>query len=299
MTDNELLLQDLLQKISHVINKYGEENFALSFSGGKDSTVLSSLLDMACPENKIPRVFSNTGIEYRMILDFVEREREREHLWELVVLKPSVPIKPTLEKFGYPFKSKMHSKWLDTFQRNGHTQSVENYIAGENRDKDLFRTCPKKLLYQFKDDFNIRVSDKCCFYMKEKPLDEWRKQNRKPYSIVGIMKDEGGRRAVTSKCMAFSGNKFKSFHPLVDITKEWEDWFIKEYNVDICDIYKPPYNFERTGCKGCPFALHLQNELDMLEKYFPSERRQCELIWEPIYNEYRRINYRLKPYKEE
>ena len=74
--DNEFLLQDRLQKIRQIIRKYGEENFYLSFSGGKDSTVLSHLLDMALPNNKIPRVYANTGIEYRLILEFVERERE-------------------------------------------------------------------------------------------------------------------------------------------------------------------------------------------------------------------------------
>lgn len=73
----EMLLQDRIQKIRQIIGKYGEENFYISFSGGKDSTVLSSLIDMAIPGNKIPRVYANTGIEYRLIVEFVERERER------------------------------------------------------------------------------------------------------------------------------------------------------------------------------------------------------------------------------
>jgi len=108
------------------------------------------------------------------------------------------------------------------------------------------------------------------------------------------MPSEGGRRA-TAKCLAFK-NKGKgiSFHPLVPVTKEWEDWFISEYNIEICDIYKEPYNFNRTGCKGCPFNINLQKELDILEKYFPGERTQCEAIWKPVYDEYRRIGYRLK-----
>lgn len=75
--DNEFLLMDRLQKIKQIINQYGQENFYISFSGGKDSTVLSALVDMAIPENTIPRVYANTGIEYRLIVDFVERERER------------------------------------------------------------------------------------------------------------------------------------------------------------------------------------------------------------------------------
>lgn len=76
MTENEFILFDRLEVIKNTIQKYGEENFYLSFSGGKDSTVVHHLLDMALPDNRIPRVFSNTGIEYNAIVEFV-RERER------------------------------------------------------------------------------------------------------------------------------------------------------------------------------------------------------------------------------
>lgn len=76
MTDNEFLLFDRIEKIKSVIGQYGAENFYLAFSGGKDSTVLSALIDMALPGNTIPRVYANTGIEYNKILEFVERERE-------------------------------------------------------------------------------------------------------------------------------------------------------------------------------------------------------------------------------
>lgn len=293
MTENEFILQDRLAKIKSTIAKYGEENFYLSFSGGKDSTVLSALLDMACPGNKIPRVYANTGIEYRLILDFVEREREREHPWELVILKPTKNIRQMLEEEGYPFKSKQHAKRVDMFQRNGRTQSIENYLQSEKADKTLYRSCPNCLKYQFSDDFRMRISDKCCFFMKEKPIDNWAKENNKKYGIVGVMREEGGRR-MGAECLAFKGGKLWHFQPLVLVTKEWEDWFIEAYNVDICEIYKPPYNFNRTGCKGCPFALHLQQELDTLERFSPAERKQCELIWKPVYDEYRRLGYRLR-----
>ena len=71
MTDNEFLLFDRLEKIKSIINQYGEDNFYISFSGGKDSCVVSALVDKALPDNKIPRVYANTGIEYNMIRDFV------------------------------------------------------------------------------------------------------------------------------------------------------------------------------------------------------------------------------------
>lgn len=295
MTDNELLLQDRIEKIQTVIDKYGEENFAMSFSGGRDSTVMHYLFDMALPNNKIPRVYANTGIELNMIRDFVLEMQKTDD--RIIMIKPTTPIKPMLERDGYPFKSKMHAKWLDMYQRNGRTQSIENYTASDKKDKSLYRTCPKRLLYQFDESFTLRISDRCCLRLKEEPLDKWRKENNKPYEIVGIMKAEGGRRTIAT-CLAFSDKKLKAFQPLVPITKDWEDWFIQEYNIKVCDIYNPPYNFIRTGCKGCPFALHLQEELDTLEKYFPAERKQCEYIWKPVYDEYRRIGYRLKPLDE-
>ena len=63
---------------------------------------------------------------------------------------------------------------------------------------------------------------------------------------------------------------------------------------EICDIYNPPYNFNRTGCKGCPFNINIQRELETLEEYFPVERKQCEAIWKPVYELYRKMHYRLK-----
>ena len=118
MIDNEFLLYDRLTKIQSVIRKYGEENFYISFSGGKDSTVLSALVDMALPDNKIPRVYANTGIELNMIRDFVfEKQKQDERI---IVIKPSVPIKKMLERDGYPFKSKMHSTYVKKYRRLGY-----------------------------------------------------------------------------------------------------------------------------------------------------------------------------------
>ncbi len=294
MTDNEFLLQDRLQKIRQIINQHGEDKFHLSFSGGKDSTVLSWLLDKALPGNTIPRVYANTGIEYRLILDFVERERVREHPWELVVLKPSVPIKQMLEKEGYPFKSKFHARAVKEWQE-GHGNNV---LCTEYRTRSSIwnaRNCPQKLLYQFSGEWSgLKISDKCCDRLKKDPIHKWEKETGRKSAIIGIMPSEGGRRK-KARCLVFRNEKLNSFQPLVPVTKAWEDWLIETYNIDISEIYKPPYNFERTGCKGCPFALHLQKELDTLEKYFPNERKQCEAIWKPVYDEYRRLGYRLKP----
>lgn len=293
MTKNEFLLADRIQKIQSVIRTFGEENFYISFSGGKDSTVLSALIDMALPNNQIPRVYADTGIELKLIRDFVIKKTKEDMRFE--VIKPQTPIVKMLKENGYPFKSKQHSKWLDNYQRKGMYWAIKNYI-GEG-EKKLYRPCPKVLRYQFTDDFKLSVSDKCCYELKEKPIEKWQKEKKKYYGISGIMREEGGRRS-KAKCLAFVRGKLKQFHPMAVMGKAWEEWFINEYKIDICEIYKEPYNFERTGCKGCPFALKLQNELDVLEKYFPNERKQCEAIWKPVYDEYRRIGYRLRAEKE-
>ena len=297
MTENEFLLEDRKAKIKSIIEKYGEENFYISFSGGKDSTVLSSLVDIAVPDNKIPRVYANTGIEYKMIFDFVFNKSLYDS--RFIILKPSKNIKQVLESEGYPFKSKNHSHIVSIWQNIGLDNSVKvkDYLGlippRSGKNNSSFFLCPKILKYQFYEGAPFKISLKCCDRLKKEPLHNFSIENNKPYSIIGILHEEGGAR-VNSKCLAFSGNKLKSFQPLVVVTKDWESWFIKNYNIDICDIYKPPYNFTRTGCKGCPFALNLQSELDTLEKFFPNERKQCEYIWKPVYDEYRRLGYRLR-----
>lgn len=293
--DNDFILEDRLAKIQQIIYKYGVDNFFISFSGGKDSCVLSSLIDLALPNNNIPRVFADTGIELNLIRDFVYSLSLNDN--RFVIIKPSTPIKKTLDLYGYPFKSKNHSHVLDIFQRNGVTYGVSCYLGLTTPKSGIERTrnhlCPKLLKYQFSDTCcSLRVSDKCCFYLKKLPIHKWQVLNNKPYSILGVRREEGGQRE-NSKCLAFSGKSLKAFQPLVVITQDWEDWFINTYNVSICNIYKPPYNFERTGCKGCPFNINLQHELDILQIYFPNERKQCEIIWKPVYKEYRRLGYRL------
>ena len=321
MTENEFLLQDRLGVIRDTIAKYGEENFYMSFSGGKDSTVLHNLVDMAMPGNRIPRVFSNTGIEYNAIVEYV-REREREDD-RFVIILPKQNIKQTLEKVGYPIKSKQFSDAYYCYRN--HKQEIWDVMAQIDQDPSLrydyefihnlpkktkfvikeyygvrdresnkevyqFRGgCPIPLRKMFKEDYNI--SDKCCLEMKEKPLDRWAREHNKKHRILGLMRDEDGRRSDT-KCMAFKGDRL-SFHPLAVVSKEWEEWFIQEHNIKLCKLYYDPYNFERTGCKGCPFNVELEENLSTIGKYFPNERKQIEYLWKPVYDIYRKLGYRL------
>lgn len=44
--------------------------------------------------------------------------------------------------------------------------------------------------------------------------------------------------------------------------------------------------------------MDLQEQLEIMALYMPNERKQCEYIWKPVYDEYRRLGYRLKKYEK-
>lgn len=290
MTENEFILQDRIGVIKSIDKKYDlNKNAYISFSGGKDSTILHYLVDMALPNNQIPRVFADTGIEYQAISLFV-REREREDS-RFTRIKPSFPVSAMLKKYGYPFKSKEHSHILNCYQNSGVGKSVLMYL-GKQGNKLI--KCPKSLEYQFSEEFKIKVSDQCCLRMKKKPFLKWAKENNRPIFMTGMRIGEGGERAALKGCVITDkdGN-LKKFHPLAVVSEEWEEWFIKEFNIKLCELYYPPFNFKRTGCKGCPFSVDLQEQLTLMELYLPNERKQCEMIWKVVYDEYRRIGFRL------
>ena len=286
MTENEFLLADRIQKIQSMNKLYDlEQNAYISYSGGKDSTVLSHLIDEALPNNKIPRVYLNTGIEYLMIVSFVERERDSR----IQIVRPKKNIKTVLQENGYPFKSKEHSHYLMIYQHSGIGKSVDKYL---HRPDTKFR-CPNKLRYQFTEDFNIKISDKCCYALKKDVAKKWSEENGKTITMTGMRNAEGGLRSSHHNCVIFNDDKVIKFHPLLPLSDDFIEWYIAEKKIELCELYYPPYNFKRTGCKGCPYSLDLQEQLDVMAMFLPAEKKQCEMIWKPVYDEYRRIGYRL------
>jgi len=156
-------------------------------------------------------------------------------------------------------------------------------------------TIPKCLKYQLEEQCDIKISDYCCRELKKKPIHKWEDENNRRVAITGMRKEEGGTRQLIKGCVLTDdkGN-IKKFHPLLVVSDEWEEWFIKEKNIKLCELYLPPFNFKRTGCAGCPFSLDLETQLEIMDRLLPNQRRQCEIIWKPVYDEYRRIGYRLK-----
>lgn len=80
------------------IDEYGKDGVYVSFSGGKDSTVLLDIVRKHYPG--VLAVFVDTGLEYPEIRDFVKTFDNVE--W----LKPKKTFRQVIEEYGYPFISK-------------------------------------------------------------------------------------------------------------------------------------------------------------------------------------------------
>ena len=299
MEDYELTLYDRIEVIKSVNEKNDlESNAYLSFSGGKDSTILHYLLDLALPNNRIPRVFIDTGIEYNMIRDFVLNMAKKDD--RIVIVRPSKPIKKVLEENGYPFKSKEHSLRVDQFNKGSNANYIIKYVTGVDKNgKPTTFSCPNILKYQFEERGKYNYSNLCCYKLKKEPVHKWESENQKQVVITGMRKEDGGNRSRLGCVITDKKGKLKKFHPLIVVSDDWEKWFVDKLEREresriLCELYYEPYCFKRTGCKGCPFALELQEQLDTMAIYLPNERKQCEFIWKEVYDEYRRLGYRLK-----
>ena len=289
MKEHEFTLADRITKIQSIDSQYDlERNAYVSFSGGKDSTVLHYLIDEALPGNNIPRVFINTGIEYKLILQFVRNMAAKDS--RIQIINAGKNIKKTLETEGYPFKSKEHSHKLQSYKNGCRSPSIMKYF--EPTDKS-FNPCPSVLLYQIKPDFKLNISDRCCYNFKKKPAADYSKKTGRKITITGMMKEEGGQRTTLSCIVTDKDGSVKKFHPMAVVSKEFEDWYISHKSIQLCPLYYPPYNFTRSGCICCPYSTTLQAQLNTLGILLPSERKRAEWLWAPIYAEYRRLGYRL------
>jgi len=78
--------------------QYWNGNVYVSFSGGKDSTVLLHLVRSIFPD--VPAVFSNTGLEYPELQKFVKS------FDNVITLYPKIGFREVISTYGYPLISK-------------------------------------------------------------------------------------------------------------------------------------------------------------------------------------------------
>lgn len=115
MNDNKHTMSDLYQmqslplnakiqmtkrRIDEWVDEYGEDGCYVSFSGGKDSTVLVDIIRNICGYKEIPLVFIDVPTQYPELKQFAQT------FGNLVILKPKISFAEVCEKYGFPMISK-------------------------------------------------------------------------------------------------------------------------------------------------------------------------------------------------
>lgn len=96
-------------RIREWVRQYGEDGVYVSFSGGKDSTVLLHIVREMYPDVKA--VFVDTGLEYPEIRQFVRTFDNVD--W----IKPKKNFRQVIQDHGYPFISKEVSESAEGARR--------------------------------------------------------------------------------------------------------------------------------------------------------------------------------------
>lgn len=262
----------------------------VSFSGGKDSTVLLALIKL-CQElytiGDIPAVFSNTGIELGVTVDFVKWVKDNYYP-NVQVIRPDVSFDWVLKNRGKPALSKLKSEALYRWHVQTRTPNLRRSliegktVLGKNAPKTKIAD---KYVHMLSDDFGISVSEKCCYYLKKRPFQAFTKQGEWLGQIIGIRMSEGGARETQIEKRIKNGGKLCTYSqhgmimkaPVIDWTDKDIEQFIKQYNVPLSDAYTK-YGFRRTGCMCCPYSRNIANDLKYLFDHEPN-RYKASMHW--------------------
>lgn len=241
------------QKLDHAVATV--ENFCsrlqgrvfVSFSGGKDSTVLLDLTRRFVDKN-CKAVFCNTGAEYPDVVRFV---RQTDNV---TIIKPQETFKNILETRGFPLISKEQARYI---RQARHTKSdkLRSLRLGEMDKNKRFGIIAKKWRFLVKAPFD--VSEECCDILKKRPFKKYCKETgTRP--MIATTCDESMLRMEQyvrrGGCSTFEKNKEASF-PMSIWTDQDIYTYIDKFNLRLCDLYAK--GFVRTGCMSCGFGAHI------------------------------------------
>jgi len=271
----EIKIEKTKARIREWVYHWGKDNVYISFSGGKDSTVLLDLVRQEFPD--VEAVFVDTGLEYPEIREFVKTIDNVE--W----LKPKMNFREVIDKYGYPVISKMQCLYISEYQ-NSNSEKLKN-LRWNGTEKGNFKISEK---WKFIVDAPFKVSDKCCDVMKKKPIFLYEKIHKsKPF--IGTMASDSRRRQITYLqigCNAFNKNK-PSSQPLSFWTEQDILKYIKEFNLPYSTIYGEiieedgklkTTGLDRTGCMFCMFGVHLEkgeNRFQRMKETHPQIYDYC------------------------
>lgn len=229
-----------------------ESKVYISFSGGKDSTVLLHIARTLFPN--IKGVFIDTGLEYPEIRDFVKT------FDNITWIKPRMNFREVIDQHGYPVPSKEQAAFIDEY-KNTKSDKLKNIRL--NGNKYGRGKISKKWLKLIDADFD--VSDKCCDIMKKLPAQKFEKQT-KLHPIVGTTTEESSQRR--SNWIKYGCNAFDSKRPISKPLSFWTEQDILQYiKLNSIKIASPYGNVidsdgalslsgvSRTGCMFCMFGI--------------------------------------------
>ncbi|MBQ1788811.1 MAG: hypothetical protein II008_01425, partial [Oscillospiraceae bacterium] len=208
-----------------------------------------------------------------------------------------------IREFGFPVLSKEIAGKIMLLQNPSEKNRTVRHaiITGETGEYGGNRTgtrmqLPRKWLERFggADEEGralgylaapFKVSDRCCYYLKEKPCDDWAKaHNSVPY--LGLMASEGGRREkalMMHGCNYFGETTIRSA-PFAIFDRQDVLRLAVELDVPVPEIYgrivrEPSGKLrttkaQRTGCSMCGFGIHLDKRphtFDLLYDRNPEE----------------------------
>lgn len=262
----------------------------VSFSGGKDSTVLLDLVRRIYPD--VPAVFIDTGLEYPEIREFAKT------IDNVIWLKPEKNFRQVILEYGYPIISKEVANVVEEARRNAITgkytyriKRLNGELLDKNGKKSQFN-CEK---WKFLLDAPFKISSKCCNVMKKKPAKKYeRETGRKP--IIGTLAEESRLRKTVWKqhgCNAFTGSR-QSSQPL----SFWREQDILEYLKRFRIPYAPVYGeiiqddkgryyttgCNRTGCVFCGFGCHLEKEPNRFQRLKQTHPKLWDFCMRPVEN---------------
>lgn len=253
----------------------------VSFSGGKDSTVLLYIVRSMYPD--VEAVFSNTGLEFPEIVQFVKT------FDNVSIIRPETSFKKVIEEKGYPVISKSVSNCVRLAKKN-ITEGKDTLRARQIRGLEEGSKF-NKAKWEFLLDAPFKISEECCNELKKKPFKEWEKVNHK-YPMMATMADEGGPRKeayLQTGCNSFNNGKSQ---PMGFWTEQDVLQYIHENNIDICSVYgeviketnllgESKYittGEHRTGCIFCTFSIMFDetpNRFQRLKKTHPQLHKYC------------------------
>lgn len=228
----------------------------VSFSGGKDSTVLADLVARYCAKYgfKLYLLFVNTGLEYPEIQKFVKTFAE----WlqntysievQLDIERPKLRFDEVLTKYGYPVISKEVAQAINQARKSLETGKYTyrlKKLNGEILDKDGKPSQYNIPQYKYLLDAPFLVSHQCCDVMKKNPAKSYEKETGRK-AIIATMASESRLRY--QKWLQHGCNAFEKSRPTSQPLSFWTEqdilYYIIRHDVPYCSVYgdivvKPP-----------------------------------------------------------